>query len=238
MRHFYCIVLVSFLLVGCEQQPIPLPDPHPPGGPLPEPEPIAETTGHWISLFDGESTAGWSMPVDGSAGNIGVREGNLVIGRGDMMTGIRYEGEFPKNNYEIQYEARRVQGYDFFAACTFPVKEVFCSFINGGWGGGLTGLSSIDGYDASENSTTTPFNYRANVWHRFRIRVTDDMIQVWIAVQDREGNWGDEESIIEVETEGREFSTRFEMERYQPLGFCTWSTEGHLRNIEYRVMGR
>ena len=192
----------------------------------------------WIPLFDGESTAGWSIPVYGGDGNVDVQEGNLVIGRGEMMTGIRYEKEFPKMNYEIRYEARRTQGYDFFAACTFPVKESFLTFVNGGWGGGLTGLSSIDGSDASENSFSTHHDYREKAWYRFRICVLDDKIQVWITDQDEEGNWKEEESVIELETEDRGLSTRIEMERYKPLAFCTWNAEGQLRKIEYRMIER
>ena len=190
----------------------------------------------WQPLFDGESLAGWSLPVYGGDGEVDVQEGNLVIGRGASMTGIRYEKEFPKVNYEIRYEARRTQGYDFFAACTFPVKEVFCTFINGGWGGGLTGLSSIDGYDASENQSSSHFDYLENTWYRFRIQVTDDKIQVWITPQDREGNWGEEKSVIEIEMEDQNFSTRLGMGLYEPLGFSTWMTEGELRNIEYRML--
>ena len=190
----------------------------------------------WLPLFDGESLAGWSLPVYGGDGEVDVQEGNIVIGRGALMTGIRYEKEFPKVNYEIQYEARRVQGYDFFASCTFPVKESFCTFINGGWGGGTTGLSSIDGYDASENPSSLYYNYLDNIWYRFRIRVTDDIIQVWITPQDKEENWGEEQSIIELRLEGKTISTRLEVDKYKPLAFTTWVTEGHLRNIKYRLI--
>jgi hypothetical protein len=38
-----------------------------------------------------------------------------------------------------------MQGSDFFAALTFPVNDLFCTLINGGWGGMLVGLSSLDG---------------------------------------------------------------------------------------------
>ena len=150
------------------------------------------------------------------------------------MTGIRYEKEFPTIDYEIQYEARRTGGYDFFAACTFPVQERHCTFVNGGWGGGTIGLSSINGYDASENVTSDFFGFRDNTWYRFRIRVTGAMIQVGITTQDKEGNWGAEKSVIDLELEGKELSTRFEVDLYKPLGFCTYNTEGQLRNIEYR----
>ena len=193
-----------------------------------------ESQKHWISLFDGKTMADWTVPVYGGDGNVEVQDGNIVIGRGEMMTGIRYEKDFPKINYEIRYEVRRTNGYDFFGACTFPIKESFCTLINGGWGGGLTGLSSVDGYDASENSTSTHHDYLDNTWYRFRIRVTDTNIQVWITSQDKEENWGTEQSVIELEMEGRNFSTRFEVDKYKPLGFCTWTTEGQLRNIEYR----
>ena len=196
------------------------------------------TTEQWIPLFDSESTAGWSIPVYGGDGEVDVQEGNLVIGRGEMMTGIRYDKDFPKVNYEIRYEARRTQGYDFFAACTFPVKESFCTFINGGWGGGVTGLSSIDGYDASENPSSFHFDYRENAWYRFRIRVTDNAAQIWITAQDKEGNWEEEKSFINLDITDKELSTRMEVDRYKPLGMCTWNTEGQLRSIEYRVLGK
>jgi len=245
MKHFFCIALALFVLVGClraETLPLsnlPVPDATVSITEATEAETIeTEATENWVSLFDGESLEGWSLPVFGGDGEVEVRGGNLIIGRGHMMTGIRYEREFPTMNYEIRYEARRTQGFDFFAACTFPVGESFVTFINGGWGGGLTGLSSIDGHDASENKTGRFFDYRDNIWHRFRIRVMDDSIQVWLTVQDREGNWGEEKSIIELATEGRELSTRYEADLYKPLGFTTWFSEGQLRNIEYRLIER
>jgi len=191
---------------------------------------------NWLPLFDGDSMAGWTVPVYGGDGDVDVHEGNIVIGRGEMMTGIRYEKEFPKVNYEIRYEARRTQGYDFFAACTFPVKESYCTFINGGWGGGLTGLSSVDGADASENSTSSYFAFQTNIWYRFRIQVTDDKIQVWLTPQDKEGNWEEERSMVELDTTDRTLSTRYEVDRYKPLGFGTWNSEGQLRKIEYRTL--
>ena len=58
------------------------------------------------------------------------------------MTGITWTNEVPTNNYEISLEAMRVEGSDFFCALTFPVGNDPCSFIVGGWGGGVVGLSS------------------------------------------------------------------------------------------------
>jgi hypothetical protein len=188
----------------------------------------------WKRLFDGESLSGWSIPVYGGDGIVDVQKGCIVIGRGEMMTGIRYEKEIPKTNYELRYEAQRMEGYDFFAACTFPVQKSFCTFINGGWGGGAVGLSSIGGYDASENETSGYVDFKEKTWYRFRIRVTDKQIQIWITEQTKEGKWGTEKLLVDLEIADKSISTRLEVDQYKPLGFCTWSTAGQLRNIEVR----
>lgn len=60
----------------------------------------------------------------------------------------------PVMNYELSLEAMRVDGSDFFCGLTFPVGSNFCSFIVGGWGGGVVGLSSLNSEDASQNETT------------------------------------------------------------------------------------
>ena len=255
MKHVFCLAVTLLFLIGCSQmefsssssccsdgdcETASITDS--PVGDIPvtrESEGEKPKSETWLSLFDGdEAMAGWMVPVYGGDGDVEVREGTIVIGRGEMMTGIRYEKDFPAINYEIRYEARRTQGYDFFAACTFPVKETYCTFINGGWGGGTVGLSSVNGYDASENATSSFFSFKGNTWYRFRIQVTEEMIQVWITPQDKEGNWEEEKSVVELELENRKLSTRYEMEKYKPLGFCTWSTEGQVRNIEYREMGK
>ena len=64
--------------------------------------------------------------------------------------------------------------------------------LNGGWGGSVTGISSIDGYDASENSSGTYFDYKDKRWYKFRVRVTDRMIQCW----------ADDEQVVDVDCKG------------------------------------
>ena len=189
----------------------------------------------WQPLFDGKTLDGWTVPVYGGDGEVSVKDGHLVIGQGAMMTGVKYEKVFPKINYEIRYEAKRNQGHDFFAACTFPVGDSCCTFVNGGWGGGVTGLSSVNGYDASENQTGSYFSYRDNQWYRFRIRVTGPAIRVWVEEETKEGK-RKETLVIDLETKDKKISLRNETSKYQPLGICTWITEGELRNLEYRKL--
>ncbi|MDR1959888.1 MAG: DUF1080 domain-containing protein [Planctomycetaceae bacterium] len=185
----------------------------------------------WKPLLNGENLDGWSLPGFGGEGDVQVKKGNLTIGVGILCTGIKYEKEFPKKDYEIRYEAKRTKGYDFFAALTFPVGDSFCTFINGGWGGGVVGLSCLDGADASENSTTQYYSFKEETWYKFRVAVTEDKIKVWIGKEDQ-----DPELKIDQPLEGCKVGTRLEVQIYEPLGLATWCTEGVIRHLEYRLL--
>ena len=120
----------------------------------------------------------------------------------------------------------RLDGSDFFAAATFPVGKSYITLVNGGWGGNVTGLSSLNGQDASENETTCTITYKNKTWYRFRVRVTGKVIRCW--VNDKE--------IIAVDYQDRHVGTRLETRVSEPLGFATWHTSGALRSIEIRTL--
>ena len=180
-----------------------------------------------IVLFDGKSLGGWK-PVDfHGAGAVNIQNGAIVMSAGRSMTGITStHKDLPKMNYELSYEAMRLSGQDFFAAATFPVGSSFITLVNGGWGGNVTGFSSLDGIDASENDTGQFVKYHDKTWYKFRVRVTDAVIRSWI----------DDKELITVDLQGRRISTRIEMRRNQPLGFATWETTGAVRNISVRSL--
>lgn len=115
----------------------------------------------WKPLFDGKTLDGWKITNFGGEGEVTVEDGSIILEYGSSLTGITYDGTFPKTNYEITLEARRLDGTDFFCGMTFPVAESHCSLILGGWGGAVVGLSSIDGHDASENETTQYKKFRS-----------------------------------------------------------------------------
>ena len=52
--------------------------------------------------------------------------------------------------------------------------------MTGGWGGDIVGLSSIDGWDASDNETRAYFNFETGRWYSFRLLVTAQRIRAWI----------------------------------------------------------
>ncbi len=180
----------------------------------------------WRSLFDGKSLAGWKETPFIAKGKVTVQDGSITLGTG-FMTGINWTKDFPKANYEVRYEAARLQGSDFFAALTFPVHDSYCTWILGGWGGMLVGLSSLDTMDASENETTVMHLFNRGQWYSLRLQVTDSQIDAWI----------DDEQVISVNIVGREVSLRpGEIEKSVPLGFASFGTTGALRKIEYRLL--
>lgn len=181
----------------------------------------------WIPLFDGHSLAGWKETPFSKHVATTVKEGVIHIGKGSL-TGINWAGpSFPRSGFEIRFEAARLDGNDFFAGITFPVKDSYCTWINGGWGGSTIGLSSLDHNDASENDTSTTRDFVPKRWYAFRLAVTDTRIQGWI----------DNELIIDVDVTHRLVGLRpGEMELSTPLGFATYWTEAGLRKIEYRQL--
>lgn len=84
-------------------------------------------------------TKKWEECQFGGDGPVSISDDLITLGVGDPITGVRWTGDFPKNNYEIRLEARRVEGFDFFSAITLPVGDQHCSVILGGWGGSVTG---------------------------------------------------------------------------------------------------
>src|SRR6516162_9563202 len=97
------------------------------------------------ALFDGKTLDGWKKAGFSNEGDVRVEDGAIVMPAGRPMSGVTStRTDLPTTDYELTFEARRLDGNDFFAACTFPVGKSFITLINGGWGGTITGLSSLD----------------------------------------------------------------------------------------------
>ncbi len=189
-------------------------------------EPPASTKpARTLALFDGKSLDGWrivKMNDFERHGKVAVREGQIILDAGRPATGISYQGKFPHDNYEVSLEARRIDGSDFFCGMTFPVGQQYCTLIVGGWGGGITGLSNVDGDSAVENETTDFLDVEPNRFYRIRLRVSRQAIEAWI----------DDDQIVNVERKGRRFSIWWEQEPVRPFGIATWYTKAGLRNIQ------
>ena len=178
----------------------------------------------WKSLFDGESLGRWKRTSFGGEGEVSVADGAIRIERGSDLSGVTWTGDVPRQDYEIELEAQRVEGNDFFCGLTFPVGDEPCSFIVGGWGGGVVGLSSIDGQDAAHNQTTTFREFESGRWYTVRVRVTAERIGCWL----------DDEQVVDQKIAGRIVSIRNEVFPSKPLGIATYATVAKVRHIRWR----
>ena len=122
----------------------------------------------------------WASIEFGGEGPVEIDDQSIKLGMGSPLTGIRWKGKVARENYELTLEARCTEGLDFFCGLTFPVGKDHVSFVLGGWGGGVVGISSVDGYDASENDTTMYQEFKRNQWYKVRVRVTAGAIECWI----------------------------------------------------------
>lgn len=178
----------------------------------------------WQALFDGAELGGWQKSSFGGAGDVTVEDGAIRIPMGVDLAGVTFSGEFPTQDYELALDARRVDGNDFFCGLTFPVADSHCSLILGGWGGGVVGLSCIDGEDAANNATTKVMSFTEGRWYAVRVKVTPDRITCFL----------DDERIVDQPLTDCRISVREEVVPSQPLGIATYATTAELRNIRWR----
>jgi hypothetical protein len=172
-------------------------------------------------LFNGNTLDGWEITNFGPQGPVSVSGGEIILGMGDGCTGITWKRAFPRADYEISLDAKRVAGNDFFCGITFPVGKNPCTLIIGGWGGATVGLSSIDGKDAAENETTTIRNFDKNRWYHIRLVVTGENIKSWI----------DSVKVVDFKIGNKKLSIRPEVQLSRPFGITSWNTTAAIKNI-------
>jgi hypothetical protein len=178
-------------------------------------------------LFNGKSLDDWESVDVGGSGVVELEGGLMIINQGENVSGAIYKkaATLPTTNYEITLEAKRIQGVDFFVGLTFPVGDVkhCATLICGGWGGSVTGISCIDGMDASDNNTSTYQRYKDDEWYAIKLRVTPKNISAWL---------GDKQ-IVDEDIEGKKISVRAgPIESYLPLSLTTFNTMAAIRNIK------
>ena len=195
------------------------------------PKAAAETSSKERFLFDGKSLADWETVDIGGSGQVELEGGVMIINQGDSLSGVVYKKpqELPVTNYEISLLAKRLQGVDFFCALTFPVGDLkkCATLICGGWGGSVTGISSIDDVDASNNATGSYQKYEDDKWYAVRLRVTPENLSVWI----------DDKQVVDQDIKGRKVSLRpGPIESYAPLAISTYNTTGAIKAVRLKLL--
>ena len=180
-----------------------------------------------VNMITGDALGSWKLTDFAGAEEVTVEDGVMKIGMGIELTGVNWDGDLPEGEYEIEFEARRMQGNDFFCGLTFPVKDKSATLVLGGWGGALVGISSLDNLDASENETGDVYVFEDQQWYKIKLQVLEGRIKVWI----------NDESQINVNLENREVAMRpGEIEQSAPLGIATWMTASEIRNMVMREL--
>lgn len=175
----------------------------------------------------------WTSAEIEDGGTIGFTPSEMTLGTGKPMTCARFSGwgplQLPLTDYAVEFEALRVDGQDFFGAITFPVRslDTCATLVNGGWGGGLVGISSIDEQNANENSTRGEHRFINGQWYKFRLEVRSDELKAWL----------DGRLVINTSIKGRTISLRpGDIEKCAPFGVATYMTEGKVRNLSVQKL--
>ena len=162
------------------------------------------------------------------SGGITREKDGFTLKLGGPMTGIVFptwtQDGLPLMDYAINYEAMRVSGKDFFGSITFPVgaAQRCVTFVLGGWGGAQVGISSIDGYDASENTTGSSQRFENGRWYRVRIELHEKELRVLL----------DDRPIVQTNLHGRSLSLRAgDISKCVPFGFASYGTEARVRKV-------
>jgi len=175
------------------------------------------------------SPENWNEIQFGGEGSAQWNKGVLYLDAGVELTGAQYSGDLPAIPYELELEARKMSGNDFFCGLTFPVssREECVTFIVGGWGGATVGISSVDGKDASENETTSYGSFESKKWYAIRIAVENERIVASI----------DGKEVVNLTTKGRALGLRQgSIKSSAPLGISAWQTAAEIRRVRWRSL--
>ncbi len=249
---FACLLCVVFTALGCTSlTPVAPSNPPPKSNPSSSADATPSVDEHgiatdsappkptagaapWLSLVAAPLDKEWKPIVYGGEAESLIDGNEIHLNRGDPLTGLAFRGDLAsilpesQEGYQLRFEAKRVDGHDFFCGATFPVgTDGRLTLVLGGWGGGLAGLSSLDGMDASQNDTTSYRRFERDRWYDIEIKVTASHVECSID--------GKRLNLVERSLYTKLW-VRPEVELSVPLSFSSFSTYGVIRNPRVRSL--
>lgn len=187
---------------------------------MPTPRNLLRSADAWRIVndepFDSHGSVTFAPPEDDAAEGL-----VLKLSAGRPGTGVNYRGPVPRIDYKIEAQAKRTENEDFFYGLTFPIHSMAASLIIGGWSGGVTGISNLDGNSAVENATTAYRPFENNRWYSIVLEVTRSQIRATI----------DGKSILQIATDDYQYSVWPQQASMIPLGIATWKTSAEIRSL-------
>ncbi|MEM9345003.1 MAG: family 16 glycoside hydrolase [Planctomycetota bacterium] len=171
----------------------------------------------------------WKPIGFGGEGEVYFEDGALNLDYGNPLTGVKYRGDMAEllgedlDNYRITLQAQRVEGIDIFLGVTFPVGQAgHVSLVLGGWAGAITGISNLDGLNASENKTTQYHAFEDKKWYTVKIEVTIKKIQCWL----------DDKQLVDVNrADYTKYDTHGAVVDTIPFGMFSYGTWGKVKDV-------
>lgn len=172
-------------------------------------------------LFDLSSLGDWETGVFGNPDDFDLTDNGVVIPQTSTLAGMTYRGEPPVSPYRLQVDVTKRYGDDFFCGLTFPVRDSHLTLVLGGWGGGVSGLSCIDGEDASDNFTKHVEYFPNGKRQTVVVDVTDERVVARV----------DGRVLVDADLRGRELGLRTEVLASRPLGIATFATSSLIHSV-------
>ena len=172
-------------------------------------------------LFDPSLLGDWETGVFGNPDEFDTTDEGVVIPQTSTIAGMTYRGTAPTTPYVMHVDVTKRYGDDFFLGLTFPVRDSHLTLVLGGWGGGVSGLSCIDGKDASDNATRHVEYFPNGKRQMVVLDVTDTRVVARL----------DGRVLVDADLTGKELGLRTEVLASRPVGVATFATCSLIHSI-------